>query len=82
MLVQCWPTVCVAGPASNQHAGLVVLTAGGELKPIPTQCLLNVGPAAPVLGSIHSALSVLHEFDQVEIFQVMISLTETTHFVL
>ena len=42
MLAQCWPTVCDADPASNQHwfnascllitAGLVVLTAGGEME--------------------------------------------------
>ena len=66
MQVQCWPTVCDAGPTSNQHwfntsclliaAGLVVPTAGGDYKPTPTQCLLNVGPASPVLASIHSAL--------------------------
>ena len=37
-------------------AGLVVLTAGGDYKPTPTQCLVNVGPASPVLASIHSAL--------------------------
>ena len=66
MLVQCWPTVCDARPASNQHwfnalclliaAGLVVLTAGGNYKLTPTQCLLNDGPVSPVLASIHSAL--------------------------
>ena len=28
----------------------------GEYKPTPTQCLLNVGPASPVLASIHLAL--------------------------
>ena len=27
-------------------AGLVLLTAGGNYKPTPTQCLLNVGPAS------------------------------------
>ena len=42
MLAQCWPTVCDADPVSNQHwfnascllitAGLVVLTAGGEME--------------------------------------------------
>ena len=37
-------------------AGLVILTAGGEYKPTSTQCLLNVGPASPVLASIYSAL--------------------------
>ena len=67
-LTQCWPTICDAGPASNQHwlnascwelrsAGLVLLnTAGDDYKPTPTQCLLNVGPASPVLASIHSVL--------------------------
>ena len=35
---------------------MLVVTAGGEYKPTPTQSLLNVGPASPVLGSIHSAL--------------------------
>ena len=66
MLVQCWPNVCAAGPSSNLHwfnascllgeaASLVLLnTAGGNYKPTPTQCLLNVGPASPVLASIHS----------------------------
>ena len=69
MLVQSWPTVCDAAPVSNQHwfnascllgvqwhAGLVVLTAGGEYKPTPTQCLLNIRPALRFLASIHSAL--------------------------
>ena len=37
-------------------ADLVVRTAGGDYKPTPTQCLLNVGPVSPVLASIHSAL--------------------------
>ena len=37
-------------------AGLVSLTAGGDYKPTPTQCLLNFGPASSVLASIHSAL--------------------------
>ena len=108
-MVQCWPTVCDAGPASNQHwfnascllgcvqpskhkylytfvqcwanvedvgpalykcytkvlyllgiaTGLVLLnTAGGDYKPTPTptQCLFNVGPALPVLASMHSVL--------------------------
>ena len=62
VLVQCWPTVCDAGPALNQHwfnascllgaafADLVVLTAGGEYKPTPTQCLLNAGSAPPVMA--------------------------------
>ena len=35
-------------------AGLVLLTAGGDYKPTPIQCLLNVGPASSVLASIHS----------------------------
>ena len=67
MLVQCWPTICNAGPASNKpwisascllgcNTGLVVLTAGGEYKPTPTEYLLNVGPASPVMVSIYSAL--------------------------
>ena len=33
-----------------------MLTAGGDYKPTLTQCLLNAGPASPVLASIHSAL--------------------------
>ena len=37
-------------------AGLVLLTAGGDHKPTPTQCLLNVGAASRILASIHSAL--------------------------
>ena len=36
--------------------GLVVLTAGCDYKPTPTQCVLYVGPASPVLASIHSTL--------------------------
>ena len=66
ILVQCWATVCDAGPASYQHwfNTLCLLgcgsgsacAAGGEYKPTPTQCLLNVGPASPVLASIHSVL--------------------------
>ena len=45
-------------PVACQHvrAGLLVVTADGEYKPTPTQCLLNVGPVSPVLGSIHSVL--------------------------
>ena len=38
-------------------AGLVLLnTADNDYKPTPTQCLLNVGPASPVLDSIHLVL--------------------------
>ena len=66
MLVQCWPTVCALRssikPALVQRfvfaglrAGLLVVTACGEYKPTPNQCLVNVGPASSVLGSIHSA---------------------------
>ena len=63
-----WPNVVpiLAHRRSNQHwfsascwliaVRLVVLTAGGDYKPTPIQCLLNVGPASPVLASIHSAL--------------------------
>ena len=64
-LTQCWPTVRDTGPVSNQHwfntscllgRCLAVHTAGREYKPTPTQCLLNVVPASPVLASIHSVL--------------------------
>ena len=41
-------TVTLSGP--------LTITAGGDYKPTPTQCLLNVGPASTVLVSIHSAL--------------------------
>ena len=44
-------------------AGLVFLTDHadcGDYKSTPTQCLLNVGPASPVLANIYSVLSVLH----------------------
>ena len=34
-------------------------STGGEYKPTPTQCLLDVGPASPVLASIHSTLGLL-----------------------
>ena len=54
--VRRWPSIKPALRAAD----LAVHTAGGESKPIPTQCLLNVGPALPVLASIHSVLSVLH----------------------
>ena len=37
-------------------AGLVLLTACGDYKPTPTQCLLNVGPVSPLVASIHSIL--------------------------
>ena len=32
------------------------LTAGRNYNPTPTQCLLNVGPASPMLTIIHSVL--------------------------
>ena len=59
-----WPSIkpalvrrlVFAGSCVQLHAGLVVLTAGGEYKPTLTQCLLNVGPTLLVLASIHSAL--------------------------
>ena len=52
-LYKCYTNVlCLLGIA----AGLVLLTAGGDDKPTPTQCLVNVGPASPVLASIHSVL--------------------------
>ena len=58
-LTQCWPStgstprVCW----ELRSAGLVLLnTAGDDYKPTPTQCLLNVGSASPVLASIHSVL--------------------------
>ena len=48
-----WSVLCLLGIA----AGVVLLnTAGGDYKPTPTQYLLNVGPASPVLASIHSVL--------------------------
>ena len=40
-----------------RSAGLVLLnTAGGDYKPTPIQCLSDVGPASPVLASIHSVI--------------------------
>ena len=58
-----WPTI---KPALIQRlvfamlrlivTGLVLLTAGGDDKLTPTQCLLNDRPASPVLASIHSVL--------------------------
>ena len=44
------------GPMLAHRLRLVVLTAGSYYKPTPTQCLLNAGPAPPVLASIYSAL--------------------------
>ena len=49
------PPIVFAGLRSIA-AVLVVLSAGDDYKPSPTQYLLNVGPASPVLASIHSAL--------------------------
>ena len=58
--LRCWPGIKPALVQCLVFAGLranmLVVTAGSEYKPTPTQCLLNVGPASPVLGSIHSAL--------------------------
>ena len=62
--LQHWPSIkpalvqrlVFAGSCVQLHAGLVVLTAGGEYKPTPTQCLLNVGRVSLVLASIYSAL--------------------------
>ena len=42
--------------AGSCNTGLVVLTASGNYKPTLTECLLNVGPALPVMASIYSAL--------------------------
>ena len=44
-----------SGPTLAQY---IVLAghAGGEYRTTPTQCLLNVGPASPVLASIYSVL--------------------------
>ena len=44
----------------GQHTQCRSGSDGGEYKPTPTQCLLNVGPASPVLASIHSTLGLLH----------------------
>ena len=55
-LYKCYINVlCLLGIA----AGQVLLTAGGDYKPTPTQCLLNVGPASPMLGSIHSVSALV-----------------------
>ena len=53
-LYKCFTNVlCLLGIA----ACLALLnTAGDDYKLTPTQCLLNVGPATPVLASIHSVL--------------------------
>ena len=37
-------------------AVLVLLTAVGDYNPTPTQCLLNAGPALPVVASNHLVL--------------------------
>ena len=49
------PTSPVCAGLRSIAAGLVLLTAGGNNKPTPMQCLLNVGPASPVLTSNYSA---------------------------
>ena len=55
--VQFWPTVSTGLTSRVCWAvDLAVHHVGGEYKPTPTQCLLNVGPASPVLVSILSAL--------------------------
>ena len=54
--VQCWSTVAGSG---HQPFWTVLFVGGGvstEYKLTPIQCMLNVGPASQVLGSIHSAL--------------------------
>ena len=65
-LVQCWrwpsskPVLVqrlVFAGLRSIAAGLVLPnTAGGDYKRTPTQCLLNVGSASVVLGSINSVL--------------------------
>ena len=47
-----WPSIKPALVQRLVFAGLRVL----QCKPTPTQCLLNVGPASPVLPSIHSTV--------------------------
>ena len=61
--LRCWPNIKLAlvqclvfAGLCSKAAGLVLLTAGGDYKPPPTQYLVNVGPASPVLASIHSVL--------------------------
>ena len=65
--VQCWSNVEDVGPTLykcytiflcllGMAAGLGLLTAGGDYKPTPTQYMLNVEPASPVLASTHSVL--------------------------
>ena len=49
----CTNVLCLLGIA----AGLVLLNAaGGDYKLTPSQCLVNVEPVSPVLGSMHSVL--------------------------
>ena len=45
-------------PSTIQHWTVLPVGSGvsTEYKLTPSQCLLNVGPASPVLSSIHSAL--------------------------
>ena len=47
-----WPSI---KPALVQRLVFAGLRSGGQYKPTPIQCLLNIEPAS-VLGSIHSAL--------------------------
>ena len=54
-----------------RSAGLVLLnTADDDYKPTPTQCLLNAGPASPVLVSIHSVLVITSCWDTCKLFFV------------
>ena len=47
------PRVCWAAFNSSWSS---IAYCCSDYKPTPTQCLLNVGPALPVLASIHSVL--------------------------
>ena len=52
MLVQCWPTICDAGPASNQHwfnASCLLGCFQPSKHKIFVQCWANVGSVVPTL---------------------------------
>ena len=57
-LTRCWSTVCDAGQASSQHAGLVVLTA--DTDPMSVKCWASVAGAGqyPFSPSQHFMLAV------------------------
>ena len=61
-LTQCWPNsgspsaMLAQNQSRTGSTPRVCRSAGGEYKSTLTQCMLNAGPASPVLNSIYSVL--------------------------